>query len=52
VSAGKADQSFMAERVKLEMDSTLKVNLRLTLELRALCLPLEITFELAGNGTI
>jgi hypothetical protein len=52
MSADRADQIFVAERVKLRMDSTLRVNLRLTLELRALCLALEITFELAGNGTI
>jgi len=39
-------------RVKLGMDSTLTANLRLTLELLALYLALEITFELAGDETI
>jgi hypothetical protein len=46
------DQSFVAGCVKLGMDSTFTVNLRLTLELRALCFALEIKFELAGNEAI
>jgi hypothetical protein len=52
VSASRTDQSFVAGCVKLGMDSTFTVNLRLTLELRALCFALEIKFELAGNEAI